>query len=136
MPFADVAHFTIPALFLKQRPPAPQMKAGLGADSAFDFFKDLRYSDAYLVNLVTLGHQNFGEWFDRLQQSEGAAFVADTAVQSAGYERIALYARHFLDAYLKQSADGKAFLARSPAENGFPASEVVAERKAALPRSP
>ena len=136
MPFGDAARLTIPALFLKQRPPNAQMRANLGPDTTFDFFKDIHDPDAYLVNLVTLAHQNFGEWFDRLQQKTGPAFVADTAVQSAGYERIALYTRQFLDGYLRQSAAGREFLARSPAENGFPANEVVVERKAALSDAP
>ena len=132
MPFGDPARFTVPALFLKQRPPNAQMRANLGPDTTFDFFNDIHDSDAYVVNLVTLAHQNFGEWFDRLQQKTGPAFVADTAVQSAGYERIALYTRQFLDGYLRQSAAGRAFLARSAAENGFPANEVVIERKPAV----
>jgi len=129
MPFVNPARFTVPALFLKQRPPVGPMLASMGADSVFDFYKDIRYSDAYVVNLLTIGHQNFGEWFIRLQQNDNPVFVTDPAVQSAGFERIALYARHFLDAYLKQSADGKAFLAKSPLENGYPANEIIIQRK-------
>ncbi|MEO7083423.1 MAG: hypothetical protein ABI442_19070, partial [Gemmatimonadaceae bacterium] len=78
-----------------------------------------------------LAHQNFGEWFDRLSYREGPAFVSDTLVQSAGYERIALYTRNFLDAYLKDSRAGKSFLARSPEENGIPAGEATARYKTA-----
>jgi hypothetical protein len=133
LPFVDPAHFTVPALFIKQRPASAEMIARSGAsDTIFHFFHDIRYSDAYVVNLMTLGHQNFGEWFDRLKQSGDPSFVADTTVQSAGYERIAEYTRQFFDAYLKHSDEGKAFLARSPSQNGFPANEVVVQRKVGL----
>ncbi len=139
-PFVAGRQLAIPALFLQQKQPDPSYFAGLGADSTgsstFDFFRDLRHSDAYRVQLLTIGHQNFGEWFNRLMQKDNPVFVSDTVVQSRGYERIALYARHFLDAYLKGSVEGKAFLARSPADNGLTPSEVVVERKVAIPLPP
>jgi dienelactone hydrolase len=128
--FVDPARFTIPALFLRQGP-APEMLRFLGPDTGFAFFDSLRYSDAYSVKLRTMRHQNFGAWFNRFQTGTGIAFLGDSAVWNAGYERIAKYTLAFLDAYLKQSSDGRAFLARSPAENGFPASEITIERKRA-----
>jgi hypothetical protein len=36
--------------------------------------------------------------------------------------------RHFLDAYLRNDANAGAWLARTPAENGFPAAAVTLER--------
>ncbi len=135
-PFASGVPLTVPALFLKQREPDAAMTAQLGADSVFDFFSGIHNAEAYRVDLRTLGHQNFGEWFDRLSQKGSPYFVVDTAVQGAGYQRIALYARNFLDAHLKNSADGRAFLALSPAENGFPASELSIERTVAAAPPP
>jgi pimeloyl-ACP methyl ester carboxylesterase len=131
MPFADAGHYATPSLFLRQRPPSASA-INLGPDTTFDFFRDIRYANAYAVSLMTLRHQNFGEWYDRLQQNENSAFFSDPKVQSTGYERIAEYSRHFLDAYLKNSAEGMAFLARSPEQNGFTSNEVVIERKSAL----
>jgi tetratricopeptide (TPR) repeat protein len=128
--FVDPAKFTIPALFLRQGP-SPEMLKVLGPDTTFAFFDSLRYSDAYSVKLRTMRHQNFGAWFNRFQTGTGVAFTDDSAVWNRGYERIAKYTLAFLDAYLKQSADGRAFLARSPEENGYPASEITIERKRA-----
>jgi dienelactone hydrolase len=128
--FVDPAKFTIPALFFRQGP-SPEMLRFLGPDTTFAFFDSLRYSDAYAVKLRTMRHQNFGAWFNRFQTGTGVAFLEDSAVWNAGYERIAEYTLAFLDAYLKHSAEGRAFLARSPAENGFPANEISIERKQA-----
>ena len=128
--FVDPAKFTIPALFLRQGP-SPEMLRVLGPDTTFAFFDSLRYADAYSVKLRTMRHQNFGAWFNRFQTGTGIAFIQDPSVSNPGYERIAKYTLAFLDGYLKQSADGLAFLARSPAENGFPATEVSIERKRA-----
>jgi pimeloyl-ACP methyl ester carboxylesterase len=131
-PDMNIARFTVPSLFLKQHTPSAEMKKSLGPDSVFDFFKDIKYSDATLVTFNTLAHQNFGEWFDRLQYAPGPAFVADTLVQSVGYEHVALYVRHFLDATLKHDAEGQAFLGRSPADNGISATELTVEHHTAL----
>lgn len=132
MPFADAKRYSTPSLFLRQRPPVGPLAAGLGPDTVFDFFKELRYADAYSVTLVTLGHNNFGEWFNRLLQTGSGAFFTDPRVQSAGYERIAKYARQFLDAYLKNSAEGKAYLAQSAEQSGYASSDVLIERKTGL----
>ena len=112
------------------------MSASLGADSVFAYFGTLKYSDAYLVRLETIAHQNFGEWYNRLNPAGSAYFVFDTVVQSAGAERIAAYVRQFLDAYLKGSSTAKAWLARTPSENGFPAAEVVMQHTAAISMPP
>jgi len=128
--FVDPAKFTIPALFLRQGP-SPAMLQMLGPDTTFAFFDSLRYSDAYSVKLRTMRHQNFGAWFNRFQTGTGVAFVEDSSVFNPGYERIARFSLAFLDAYLKSSAEGRAFLARSPEQNGMPSSEVSIERKQA-----
>jgi tetratricopeptide (TPR) repeat protein len=132
MPFADARHYATPSLFLRQRPQIVRLAAGLGPDTVFDFFKELRYADAYSVTLATLGHQNFGEWYNRLRQTGFDSFFTDPKVQSTGYERIAAYSRHFLDAYLKNSAEGKAYLAQSAEEAGYASSDVLIERKIGL----
>jgi Tetratricopeptide repeat len=130
VPFVNPAKFTIPALFLRQGP-SPEMLKVLGPDTTFAFFDSLLYADAYSVKLRTIRHQNFGAWFDRFQTTAGLAFIDDPSISSAGYERIARYTLNFLDAYLKGSAESRAFLARAPEENGFPRNEISIERKSA-----
>jgi hypothetical protein len=128
--FVDPARFTIPALFLRQRP-APEMLKFLGPDTTFAFFDSLRYSDAYSIRLNTLRHQNFGAWFDRFQTIATPGFLANPAVANTGYERIARYTREFLDAYLKSSPEAKSFLALTSEQQGYPSAEVTIERKQA-----
>jgi hypothetical protein len=128
--FVDPARFTIPSLFLRQGP-SPEMLRNLGPDTTFAFFDSLRYSDAYSVRLRTIRHQNFGAWFNRFQSGTAIAFVDDPSISNLGYERIAKYSLAFLDAYLKGSAEGRDFLARSPEANGFPSAEVTIERREA-----
>jgi pimeloyl-ACP methyl ester carboxylesterase len=132
MPFISAKEYITPSLFLRQRPLLSSQKAGLGPDTAFDFFEDLRHADAYSVTLTTIAHNNFGERFNRLLQSGSVGYVTDIGVQSAAYNRIAAYAKNFLDAYLKDSGDGKAYLAHDPEQNGYPSTEIIIKRKIGL----
>ncbi len=135
-PFVEGAPLATPALFLSGRTPPREMRASLGADSVFAYFGTVKYADGYLVRLETIGHQNFGEWYNRLNPAANPVFVFDTLTQSAGAGRIATYVRQFLDGYLKGSSSAKAWLARTPGENGFPAAEVVMQHTAAIPLPP
>lgn len=136
MPFISAKEYTTPSLFLRQRPQVGPLAAGLGPDTAFDFFKELRHADAYSVTLATIAHNNFGERFNRLAQSGNNGYITDIGLQSAGYNRIAAYAKNFLDAYLKDSGEGKTYLARNAEQNGYPSTEVIIERKTGLRPAP
>jgi dienelactone hydrolase len=126
----------IPALFLKRQdiPWTPERRAQYGADTTFTFFDSLRYSDAYLVTLRTIRHQNFGALFNKLPGSSSSTdgFNADSAAASVGYERVARFTLAFLDSYMKSVRTIDPLLARSPEENGIPAGEVTIVRRVAL----
>ena len=136
-PFVDPDHFTVPALFLKQKDPfpalSPAVKAAYGADTLFTFFNALRYSDAYLVTFETMGHQNFKALHDKLPAAKPTpASVRGDSVTSAAYERVARYTLAFLDAYLKSAPLAGSLLVRTPTEAGIPSGEVTIVRRVGL----
>ncbi|MDQ6829449.1 MAG: hypothetical protein M3081_11335 [Gemmatimonadota bacterium] len=136
-PHVDLARFDVPFLFMKQmQMPFDSAARANGVDSAFTFFDSIKYADAMLVTFQKMRHQNFGAMFAKFQTQPSRAFVADPVVASTGYERIARYALAFLDANVKDDPKARAFLARSPDENGIPAAEATVRRKIALRPAP
>ena len=102
-----------------------------------DGFRALRYSTRYryLLTDTTLVHQDFGT------HGMAAAVVLGKRPQALAAARLAQranaeYVRHFLDAYLKHDSTALAFLAHSPAENGFPADAITLERIDAVTPAP
>jgi dienelactone hydrolase len=124
-PFFAADRLTVPSLFLSAGHLAPDARARDG----YRFFDELRYSDATMVVFPELRHLNFTIW--SLVNEEGPGTNADTLVVSASLEWIARYTTAFLDAVLKDDPEGRAFLARSPEENGIPAAAALIERRIA-----
>ena len=94
-----------------------------------DGFRALRYSTRYryLLHDSTLVHQDFGT------HGMAAAAVLGKRPQALSAARLAQranaeYVRNFLDTFLKNDAAARAWLAKSPGENGFPAAAVTLER--------
>lgn len=82
------------------------------------------HGDLLTVNMLGMAHSEFSSMF---QRRESAQRFAENQV--ADYERddantshawVALYTLSFLNAYLKHEASAKAFLERTPVENGVP----------------
>jgi hypothetical protein len=59
-----------------------------------------------------------GESAQRFEKNQVADYGRDDANTSHSW--VALYTLNFLDAYLKHEGSAKAFLARTPAQNGVP----------------
>jgi hypothetical protein len=74
--------------------------------------------------MLGMSHPEFSSMFQRKESAQRFAEnqVADYEREDANtsYARVALYTLNFLDAYLKHDASAKAFLEKSPAENGVP----------------
>jgi hypothetical protein len=82
------------------------------------------HGDLLTVNMLGMSHPEFSSMF---QRREGAQRFAENQVAdyqredaNTSYAWVALYTLNFLDAYLKHDASAKAFLEKSPAENGVP----------------
>jgi pimeloyl-ACP methyl ester carboxylesterase len=82
------------------------------------------HGDLLTVNMLGMAHPEFSSMFQRRESAQRFAEnqVADYGRDDANtsYAWVALYTLNFLDAYLKHDVSAKAFLARTPAENGVP----------------
>lgn len=80
--------------------------------------------DLHTVNMLGMAHPEFSSMFQRRENAQRFAEnqVADYGREDANtsYAWVALYTLNFLDSYLKHDAAAKAFLKKSPAENGVP----------------
>ena len=80
--------------------------------------------DLLTVNMLGMAHPEFCSMFQRRESARRFAEnqVADYGRDDANtsYAWVARYTLNFLNAYLKQDASSKAFLERTPAENGVP----------------
>ena len=83
------------------------------------------HADVMTVNMLGISHPGFCSMCERMQTPKDFAKwdkVADYGRDDANtsYSWVALYTLQFLNAYLKNDAEAKAFLGRTPAENGVP----------------
>ena len=80
------------------------------------------HGDLLTVNMLGMAHPEFSSMFQRRESAQRFAEnqVADYEREDANksYAWAALYTLNFLDAYLKHDASAKAFLEKTPAENG------------------
>jgi tetratricopeptide (TPR) repeat protein len=133
----DMDRMDVPFLFLNQQPLPPDTAIKYGLES-FVFFDSLRYSDAYLVRFNQLRHRNFAAQLIRLfpRSREGGFSEADQATVNYGYEQVARYVLNFLNAYLRNDARARVFLAREPVENGVRPGFATMQRKTARHPAP
>jgi hypothetical protein len=80
--------------------------------------------DVITVNMVGMSHPEFCSMF---QRTKNAATFAEDQVADYGradantsYSWVSLYMLQFLNAYMKHEPPAKAFLGKTPAENGVP----------------
>ena len=82
------------------------------------------HGDLLTVNMLGMAHSEFSSMFQRRESAQRFAEnqVADYEREDANksYAWVALYTLNFLDTYLKHDASAKAFLEKTPAENGVP----------------
>jgi dienelactone hydrolase len=109
---------TIPLLFLadKEDPIEP------GKDvRPHSLINQLIYSDVYKVGMHPLTHEDFAADTLHFYTADDPAELPIAAL-SEGYGWMSRYVLEFLNAELKGDLTGRAFLNRSPAANGVPAS--------------
>jgi hypothetical protein len=98
------------------------------------------HGDLHTVNMLGMAHPEFSSMFQRRENAQRFAEnqVADYGREDANtsYAWVALYTLKFLNAYLKRDASAKAFLGRTPAENGVPKHFMGAKFRRAQKLSP
>jgi tetratricopeptide (TPR) repeat protein len=122
-PFADMSKINVPLLFLAQKNPSIEDmdSFGLGTSGITEnFYNSLKYSDAYLITFNQLVHQNFASSFIKLKE-RNPDFLNERSQEEVNqnYEWVCRYVLNFLDAYLKDDAQGLAFLQNKPEQNGI-----------------
>jgi pimeloyl-ACP methyl ester carboxylesterase len=82
------------------------------------------HGDLLTVNMLGMAHPEFSSMFQRRESAQRFAEhqVADYGRDDANTSHAwaAMYTLNFLNAYLKHDASAKAFLEKTPAENGVP----------------
>lgn len=82
------------------------------------------HGDLLIVNMLGMAHPEFSSMFQRREsaqrfaENQEADYGRDDA--NTSYAWVALYTLNFLDAHLKNDSSAKAFLGKTPAENGVP----------------
>ncbi|MGA8085693.1 MAG: hypothetical protein WCA10_00205 [Terracidiphilus sp.] len=82
------------------------------------------HGDLLTVNMLGMAHAEFSSMFQRRESAQRFAEnqVADYGREDAniGHAWVAFYTLKFLDVYLKHDDSAKAFLEKTPTENGVP----------------
>jgi len=82
------------------------------------------HGDVTTINMVGMSHPEFCSMFMRMK--DAATFAEDEVADygrndaNIGYSWVSLYVLQFLNAYVHHDAAAKAFLGKTPAENGVP----------------
>ena len=103
VPFLHMAQKTIPEEIMKR----DKMDSKLNTD--FDFYDDLKYSDAYKLRFHDLTHLNFSALDVMLKNRDPKQDKSDEKIL-ASYRLVLKYSLQFLNAYLKNDADALKYL--------------------------
>jgi dienelactone hydrolase len=98
----------------------------------FEFYQQLRYVDAYHATMVKFHHGHFAS-ANMILSAPPKPGEPTHAEDREGYAVLARYVLAFLTGYLKGDTAARAWLSRSPAENGIPDGIVTLESKPASP---
>jgi dienelactone hydrolase len=110
----------LPFLFLAARPHPIEDLVRYKIDVSDSLIDKMVYSDTYVVTLRSMTHGDFASLSLRFN-GDGEYTEYTRAEAASGYNWMARYALHFLDAYLKNDKSGAAFLQADPVDNGAPA---------------
>ena len=109
----------IPMLYLAARPRSLEEIAERGKPSA-SFLNEMKYGDMHKLTLYPMEHFAFSSTFLRYASAKRYGDYTRAEANQA-HKWAVTYVQRFLDAYLKNDASAKVFLANPPAKNGVPA---------------
>lgn len=115
--YVQPSRTAVPMLFMGARSPtaeAMERNKQLGAN----YLNTMKYSDVYVTTTPPMTHPDFSSMHLRFAPDSTFGDYQRAEVLQA-YRSVALYARQFLDAYLKNDAGALAFLKQSPARHGI-----------------
>jgi dienelactone hydrolase len=132
--FVTPQSVSVPMLYLAQRPMSLEAVAERGKPPA-SFLNQMKYGDLYKLTMYPMEHFAFSSTYLRFAPERRFNQYPRADVERA-FGWSATYILRFLDAYLKNDAQARAFLAKPPVENGIPAYAATMEARLAAARPP
>ncbi len=118
--YVTPARVTIPMLYVGRRPGTFEELNRSEVDTRYSFMNEMKYSDVFIATLMPMKHPDFSSWHLRTaQDSDFGDYSRSEVVQAHSWA--VRYTARFLDAYLKDDAAARTFIANKPAANGVPA---------------
>jgi dienelactone hydrolase len=110
---------TVPWLYVQRHPETVAQLSRAGIETSFSLLNEARYADVYQLVMYPMRHVDFSSAILRFQRPDWFNDYSRAEVEQA-YAWTARYVLEFLNAYLKQDARARTFLAQTPAQNGVP----------------
>jgi len=126
----SAARITTPLLFVGSRDKSIEALQQEKMDVSRSFLNEMTHADVYLATMRPLRHVDLASQLLRFTPADPKEEY-DRQEVLAAYGWTARYVQAFLDTYLKDSAAGRSFLQRSPAENGVPRHMMSLDRRMA-----
>jgi dienelactone hydrolase len=124
------ARVAVPLLYVAARPQSVEELHTAPLDTHFSFMNGMAGSDVYVATMRPMQHLDFGSQLLRFTAPDKAdEYTREEVVTAFGWT--VRYVHQFLDAYLKGSADARAFLQKPATENGSPRHMMAIERRGA-----
>jgi hypothetical protein len=117
--YVTPARVAVPLMYLGARPKTVEQLNSSDTPTSYSFMNEMKYSDVYIVSLLPMKHADFSSYAMRVLPDDSFGDYTRGEVALA-HGWAARYARHFLDAYLKNDAAGLAFINNTPAANRAP----------------
>lgn len=128
--YVSPERLTAPFLFVAPRPNSIEDQISRKQDTSGSLLNDIKYADFYKVTMNPMSHANFSSEYQRFASDGEWGFGEYTREETSLAARwMARYVGQFLNAYLKNDAAGRAFLANAPSKNGVPAHMLTVERR-------
>lgn len=125
----------VPTLFVAARTLSVEDNVAYGVDTSGSFLNQLKYADLYKVTMAPMEHGNFSSEFQRFAP-DGRFVEYSRDETSVAYSWTARYVAQFLNAYLKNDASARTFLAARPVDLGAPAHMATVEVRLAKGEPP
>lgn len=127
--YVNPERFTTPMLYVAARPASIEELARRGKPVA-SFLNDMKYADLYKLTMYPMEHFAFSSTYLRFA-SEPRFNQYSRAEVNRAHGWTLMYAKRFLDAYLKDDAAALAFLKAAPAAHGLAAHAATMEARPA-----
>lgn len=126
--YVTPAHVAVPLLYVGSRPKTVETLNRGTVGTTYSFMNQMKYSDVYILSMLPMVHPNFSSF--GLRMAEDSEFVDYTRDEAElAHSWMARYTLHFLDAYLKSDAAGRAFINNTPAANKASPHMILADTR-------